>query len=92
MTVMDKECMIYVHVTSEVMKKIFLNIPPDSLNKLTDASSGATYGRLVAEICQRLLADPQGSHLLTLKSNFLLDENSIPMHQDFYLLDLHSEL
>ncbi|KFW84256.1 Protein FAM35A, partial [Phalacrocorax carbo] len=92
MTVEDGGCEIYVHVVSELMEKIFLNIPADWLNRSVVPSSDITYGTIVADLCHLLLADTEASYLLEIRSHFVLDENSYPLQKDFHLLTFHPDL
>ncbi|XP_074780450.1 shieldin complex subunit 2 isoform X2 [Athene noctua] len=92
MTVEDGGYEIYVHVVSELIEKIFLNIPADWLNRLVVPSSDVTYGTVVADLCHCLLADTEASYLLEIRSHFVLDENSYPLQKDFHLLDFHPGL
>ncbi|KAM6203548.1 shieldin complex subunit 2 isoform 1-T1 [Sarcoramphus papa] len=92
MTVEDGGYEIYVHVVSELMEKIFLNIPADWLNRLVVPSSDITYSTIVADLCHLLLADTEASYLLEIRSHFVLDENSYPLQKDFYLLNFHPDL
>ncbi|KFQ19332.1 Protein FAM35A, partial [Merops nubicus] len=92
MTVEDGGYEINVHVVSELMEKIFLNIPADWLNRLVVPSSDVTYSTIVADLCHLLLADTEASYLLEIKSHFVLDENSYPLQKDFHLLGFHPDL
>ncbi|XP_019357802.1 PREDICTED: protein FAM35A isoform X4 [Gavialis gangeticus] len=92
MTVEHGECDICIHVVSELMEKIFLNVPADWLNRLIGPSSDTTYAMIVADLCHSLLADTKASYLLEIRSHFVLDENSYPLQQDFHLLDFHPEI
>ncbi|KFQ19587.1 Protein FAM35A, partial [Mesitornis unicolor] len=92
MTVEDEGYEICVHVVSELMEKIFLNIPADWLNRLIVPSSDITYSTVVAELCHLLLADTEASYLLEIRSHFVLDENSYPLQKDFHLLNFHLDL
>ncbi|KAM9380151.1 shieldin complex subunit 2 [Phaethornis superciliosus] len=92
MTVEDGGYEIYVHVVSELMEKIFLNIPADWLNKVVVPSSDITYSTIVADLCHLLLADTEASYLLQIRSHFVLDENSYPLQKDFHLLNFHLDL
>ncbi|NXL86585.1 SHLD2 protein, partial [Alectura lathami] len=92
MTVEDGGYEINIHVVSELMEKIFLNIPADWLNRLVVPSSDVTYGTIVADLCHSLLADMEASYLLEIKSHFVLDENSYPLQKDFHLLNFHLDL
>ncbi|KAJ1143782.1 hypothetical protein NDU88_010086 [Pleurodeles waltl] len=91
-TAYDGECEIRVHVLPEMVEKIFLHIPPDLLNRSVVSSSDVTYGMVVADLCYSLLADPGDSYRLKLRSLFELDDNSMPLQQDFHLLDLIPDL
>ncbi|XP_074686556.1 shieldin complex subunit 2 isoform X1 [Strix aluco] len=92
MTVEDGGYEIYVHVVSELIEKIFLNIPADWLNRLVVPSSDITYSTIVADLCHSLLADTEASYLLEIRSHFVLDENSYPLQKDFHLLNFHPDL
>ncbi|XP_032850045.1 shieldin complex subunit 2 isoform X2 [Tyto alba] len=92
MTVEDGGYEIYVHVVSELVEKIFLNIPADWLNRLVVPSSDVTYSTVVADLCHLLLADTEASYLLEIQSHFVLDENSCPLQKDFHLLNFHPDL
>ncbi|XP_051655770.1 shieldin complex subunit 2 [Manacus candei] len=92
MTVEDEGYEIYVHVVSELMEKIFLNIPADWLNRLLVPSSDITYSTVVADLCHSLLTDTEASYLLEIRSHFVLDENSYPLQKDFHLLNFHPDL
>ncbi|KFQ89856.1 Protein FAM35A, partial [Phoenicopterus ruber ruber] len=92
MTVEDGGYEIYVHVVSELMEKIFLNIPGDWLNRLVVPSSDVTYSTIVADLCHLLLADTEASYLLEIRSHFVLDENSYPLQKDFHLLNFRPDL
>ncbi|XP_019472998.1 shieldin complex subunit 2 isoform X2 [Meleagris gallopavo] len=92
MTVEDGGCEINIHVVSELMEKIFLNIPADWLNRSVVPSSDITYGMIVADLCHSLLADMEASYLMEIRSHFVLDENSYPLQKDFHLLNFHPDL
>ncbi|XP_066476009.1 shieldin complex subunit 2 isoform X2 [Tiliqua scincoides] len=92
MTVEDDGCEISVRVVSELMEKMFLNIPADWLNKTIEPSLDTTYGMIVAELCHSLVTDVKASYLLEIKSHFVLDENSYPLEKDFHLLGFHLDL
>lgn len=92
MTVEDDGYEISVWVVSELMEKMFLNIPADWLNKTIDPSLDTTYGMIVAELCHSLITDIQAYYLLEIKSHFVLDENSYPLEKDFHLLGFHLDL
>uniref|UniRef100_F6Z7I4 Shieldin complex subunit 2 n=1 Tax=Monodelphis domestica TaxID=13616 RepID=F6Z7I4_MONDO len=91
MTVSDGRNEIQVHVGSEMIQKILLNIPPDWLSRVVVPSSGITYGMVAADLCHSLLASRERAYTLKIESLFNLDENSYPLQQDFYLLDFHTD-
>uniref|UniRef100_A0AAZ1Y0C3 Shieldin complex subunit 2 C-terminal domain-containing protein n=1 Tax=Oreochromis aureus TaxID=47969 RepID=A0AAZ1Y0C3_OREAU len=72
---------VCVQVPPDPLQKI-LNAPPDKLHR----SSGETV--VAAERIHTLLSLPRKTFIATIRSNFLCDENSIPISQDFMLLDL----
>ncbi|KAG8436460.1 hypothetical protein GDO86_007522 [Hymenochirus boettgeri] len=92
MTVLSGTCEIYVSVPSDVLEKIFLNITANSLDQIVSYRTTLTYGVIVADLCHALLAKTGECYLLNIRSNFSLDENSVPLHQNFYLLDFHLEI
>uniref|UniRef100_A0A8C8RML6 Shieldin complex subunit 2 n=1 Tax=Pelusios castaneus TaxID=367368 RepID=A0A8C8RML6_9SAUR len=92
MTAENTGCEICIQVVSELMEKIFLNIPADWLNRFIVPPSDTTYGMIVADLCHSLLSDTEASYLLDIRSHFVLDENSYPLQQDFFLLDFHPDL
>ncbi|XP_041032099.1 shieldin complex subunit 2 isoform X2 [Carcharodon carcharias] len=87
LSITDQDSRIDVFISSKLMEKIFLNIPPTWLSKLIGPSDQVTYGMVMADLCCSLFADPRDYYVLTLQSQFHLDENSIAMNQEFYLLD-----
>ncbi|XP_068923300.1 shieldin complex subunit 2 [Petaurus breviceps papuanus] len=91
MTVSDGRNEICIHVGSEMIQKILLNIPPDWLSRVVVPSSGITYGMVAADLCHSLLASKERAYTLKIQSLFILDENSYPLQQDFYLLDFHTD-
>uniref|UniRef100_A0A8B9TGP8 Shieldin complex subunit 2 n=1 Tax=Anas platyrhynchos TaxID=8839 RepID=A0A8B9TGP8_ANAPL len=92
MTAEDRGCEINIHVVSELMEKIFLNIPADWLNRSVVPSSDIMYSTIVADLCHSLVADSEASYFLEIKSHFVLDENSYPLQKDFHLLNFHPDL
>ncbi|XP_043912439.1 shieldin complex subunit 2 [Protopterus annectens] len=92
MTVSDGSNVILVHVSPKLLKKIFLNIPADWMKKAIVPSSDVTYGMVAADACHSLVADPPETYLMTIRSYFQMDENSITLYQEFNLIDLHVEL
>ncbi|XP_072483411.1 shieldin complex subunit 2 isoform X2 [Notamacropus eugenii] len=90
MTVSDGRNDVCIHVGSEMIQKILLNIPPDWLSRVVVPSSGITYGMVAADLCHSLLVSRERAYTLQIQSLFILDENSYPLQQDFYLLDFHT--
>ncbi|XP_078055817.1 shieldin complex subunit 2 isoform X2 [Mustelus asterias] len=91
LVITDQDSRIDVRISSKLMEKIFLNIPPAWLSRLIGPSDKVTYGMVIADLCCSLFADPSDCYVLTLQSQFYLDENSIAMKQEFYLLDFHPD-
>ncbi|KAI6057004.1 shieldin complex subunit 2 isoform X1 [Marmota monax] len=87
MTVADGTHNICIHVASELIEKILLNISPDCLNRIVVPSSEITYGMVAADLLLSLLTDSTEPCVLKIQSLFVLDENSYPLQQDFSLLD-----
>ncbi|KAF7247176.1 Shieldin complex subunit 2 [Varanus komodoensis] len=92
MNVEDEGYEISIRVVSELMKKMFLNIPAAWLNKAVEPSLDTTYGMIVADLCRSLLTGTRASYLLTIRSHFILDENSYPLEKEFSLLGFHLNL
>ncbi|KAM9651389.1 shieldin complex subunit 2 isoform 3-T3 [Trichechus inunguis] len=91
MTVVDGRHNVSIQVGSELIEKILLNIPPDWLNRVIVSSSGITYGMVAADLLHAFLALSEAPCLLKIQSLFVLDENSYPLQQDFYLLDFYPD-
>ncbi|KAM4652038.1 shieldin complex subunit 2 [Discoglossus pictus] len=87
MTAVSGDYGIRVNVPSDILEKIFLNISPESVDKAVVSCSEVTYKLVVADLVHSLVAGTGESHLLKIRSHFVLDENSVPMEQEFYLLD-----
>ncbi|KAH0623462.1 hypothetical protein JD844_006223 [Phrynosoma platyrhinos] len=92
MTIEDGGYEIHVQVISELIRKMFLNIPAEWLSKTIEPSLDITYGMIVADLCHALLTDTKASYLMTIRSHFVLDENSYPLENDFHLLSFHLDL
>ncbi|XP_062926789.1 shieldin complex subunit 2 [Mobula hypostoma] len=92
LTLADGNSTIDVFVSSKLMEKIFLNIPPTCLQKPIGPFGKVTYGFVIADLCCSLFTYPGDCYVLTVQSQLQLDENSIAMKQDFYLLDFHPDL
>ncbi|XP_040905198.1 shieldin complex subunit 2 [Toxotes jaculatrix] len=65
-----------------------LNAPPDKLHRSSAPGSQVKHIQVAAERIQTLLSLPRKTFIITIQSHFLCDENSIPLNQDFTLLDL----
>ncbi|XP_038204401.1 shieldin complex subunit 2 isoform X2 [Arvicola amphibius] len=87
MTIVDGRHHTCVRVGSKMMEQILLNISPDCLNRVIVPSSEVTYGLVAADLLHSLLAVGAEPCVLKIQSFFELDENSYPLHQDFFLLD-----
>ncbi|XP_063047239.1 shieldin complex subunit 2 [Engraulis encrasicolus] len=88
LTVKEGELQVCVQVPPPLVQKVLLNTPPDKLSKSVAPSSDVRLGRVVADRIHWLLSSPRSSLLLMLRSHIQCDENSIPIIQDFLLLDL----
>ncbi|XP_039089651.1 shieldin complex subunit 2 isoform X1 [Hyaena hyaena] len=91
MTISDGVHKVCVHVGSELIEKILLNISPDWLNTVVAPSSEITYGMVAADLFHALLADGGAPCAVKLQSLFVLDENSFPLQQEFSLLDFYPD-
>uniref|UniRef100_A0A3B4GY37 Shieldin complex subunit 2 n=1 Tax=Pundamilia nyererei TaxID=303518 RepID=A0A3B4GY37_9CICH len=74
---------VCVQVPPDPLQKI-LKAPPDKLHR----SSGETVVQRVTLYSKQACSSTGVTHKLPPQSNFLCDENSIPISQDFTLLDL----
>ncbi|XP_075038987.1 shieldin complex subunit 2 [Mixophyes fleayi] len=92
MTIMSEDSSVCVHVPSDILEKIFLNISPNLLHIPAASFTDVTYGAVVADLCHSLLAETRESYLFLIRSHFLLDENSIPLEQEFHVLDFHLDV
>uniref|UniRef100_A0A8C4SIU2 Shieldin complex subunit 2 n=1 Tax=Erpetoichthys calabaricus TaxID=27687 RepID=A0A8C4SIU2_ERPCA len=90
LSVTDGERMVLLQVPSSLVQKIFLNIPPEKLLTAVVPSSTVKFAQVVADVCRSLLSNPTDTYSFTLRSHFLLDNNGIPIQQNFVLLDFHS--
>ncbi|TDH01672.1 hypothetical protein EPR50_G00182630 [Perca flavescens] len=86
-------------VSGQSSRQVFVQVPPDSLQKILEAppdklhrnsapGSEVKHVQLAAERIQTLLSLPRKTIAITVCSHFLCDENSVPIDQDFTLLDL----
>ncbi|XP_062375203.1 shieldin complex subunit 2 [Sardina pilchardus] len=88
LTVKDGEFQVCVQVPPTLVQRVLLNTPPDKLSKTVAPSSDVRHVQVVAERIHSLLATPRCSpFLLTVRSHIQCDENSVPIIQDFVLLD-----
>ncbi|KAA0717892.1 Protein FAM35A [Triplophysa tibetana] len=87
LTVRDGGSQTCVLVPSALVQKILLNTPPDKLNKSIAPASEVRFVQVVADRISSILTDMKNTFLLTIRSHFLCDENSIPVIQNFLLLD-----
>ncbi|XP_037638068.1 shieldin complex subunit 2 isoform X2 [Sebastes umbrosus] len=76
---------VCVQVPPVPLQKI-LEAPPDKLHR--SSGSEVKHIQVAAERIQTLLSLPRKTFIIIVRSNFLCDENSIPIHQDITLLDL----
>ncbi|XP_040264253.1 shieldin complex subunit 2 [Bufo bufo] len=89
MTVVGDDCCVRVQVPPDILEIVFLNISPNLLDKVFSSCTDVTYGMVVADLCCSLLAQTGESFVFTIRSQFMLDENSIPLEADFHLSDFH---
>ncbi|XP_076599094.1 shieldin complex subunit 2 [Chaetodon auriga] len=78
---------VCVQVPPVLLQKI-VEAPPDKLHRSSAPGSEVKLIQVAAERLQTLLSLPRKIVIVTVRSHFLCDENSIPLHQDFTLLDL----
>ncbi|KAM6915920.1 shieldin complex subunit 2 [Xenentodon cancila] len=78
---------LQVQVPPVSLQKI-LDAPPDRLQRSSGPGSEVKNIQVAAERIQTLLSLPRKTVVITLRSHFLCDENSVPISQDFTLLDL----
>ncbi|KAF7219523.1 shieldin complex subunit 2 [Nothobranchius furzeri] len=77
---------ISVQVPPVPLQKI-LKAPPDRLQRSSALGPLVKHIQVAAERIHHLLSNPKKTFCITLQSHFLCDENSIPISQDFTLLD-----
>ncbi|XP_030603397.1 shieldin complex subunit 2 isoform X2 [Archocentrus centrarchus] len=88
LTVSGRGCsQVCVQVPPVPLQKI-LDAPPDKLHRSSAPGSEVKHIQVAAERIQTLLSLPRKTFIITVRSNFLCDENSVPISQDFTLLDL----
>ncbi|XP_068457913.1 shieldin complex subunit 2 [Clinocottus analis] len=78
---------VRVQVPPVPLQKI-LEAPPDKLSRSSAPGSEVKLVQVAAERIQTFLALPRKTFVITVRSHFLCDENSVPLRQDFTLLDL----
>uniref|UniRef100_A0A3Q1BVS5 Shieldin complex subunit 2 C-terminal domain-containing protein n=1 Tax=Amphiprion ocellaris TaxID=80972 RepID=A0A3Q1BVS5_AMPOC len=89
LTVSGRGCsQVCVQVPPVPLQKI-LEAPPDRLHRSSAPGSEVKLIQVAAERIQTLLRLPRKTFVITIRSHFLCDENSVPISQDFTLLDLH---
>lgn len=81
---------ICVQVPPALVQKILLNTPPDRLHKSVAPASEVRFIQVVANRISSILNPMKNTFLLTVRSHFQCDENSIPVIQNFLLLDFSS--
>ncbi|XP_042357480.1 shieldin complex subunit 2 isoform X2 [Plectropomus leopardus] len=65
-----------------------LEAPPDKLHRSSAPGSEVKHIQVAAERIRTLLSLPRKTFVITVRSHFLCDENSVPISQDFTLLDI----
>uniref|UniRef100_A0A8C6TCT5 Shieldin complex subunit 2 C-terminal domain-containing protein n=1 Tax=Neogobius melanostomus TaxID=47308 RepID=A0A8C6TCT5_9GOBI len=80
-----------VQVPPVLLQKI-LNAPPDKLCRSSVPGSEVKHIELAAQRLHNLLSLPKRSFTVRVQSHFLCDENSVPLCQEFILLDLQLPL
>ncbi|XP_028278598.1 shieldin complex subunit 2-like [Parambassis ranga] len=78
-----------VQVPPVPLQKI-LHAPPDRLHRSSAPGSQVKHSQVAAERIQTLLSLPRKTFIVTVRSHFLCDENSVPIEQELTLLDLQS--
>ncbi|XP_053357632.1 shieldin complex subunit 2 [Clarias gariepinus] len=91
LTVREGQSRVCVHVPSTLVQKILLNTPPDKLNKTVAPASEERFVQVVAKRIHSILLAPRSMFHLTIRSHFESDENSIPVIQNFLLLDFAAQ-
>ncbi|KAM6922890.1 shieldin complex subunit 2 [Lycodopsis pacificus] len=78
---------VLVQVPPVPLQKI-LAAPPDRLSRSSAPGSQLKHIQVAAERIHTFLALPRETFVITVRSHFLCDENSVPISQDLTLLDL----
>ncbi|KAM4591730.1 shieldin complex subunit 2 isoform 2-T2 [Odontesthes bonariensis] len=88
LTVSGRGCAhLSVQVPPVPLQKI-LHAAPDRLQRSSAPGSQVKLIQVAAERLHALLSLPRETFIITVRSCFLCDENSVPIGQDFTLLDL----
>uniref|UniRef100_A0A3B5BAV5 Shieldin complex subunit 2 n=1 Tax=Stegastes partitus TaxID=144197 RepID=A0A3B5BAV5_9TELE len=88
LTVSGRGCsQVCVQVPPVPLQKI-LEAPPDKLHRSSAPGSEVKHIQVAAQRLQTLLSLPRKTFVITIRSHFLCDENSVAISQDFTLLDL----
>ncbi|KAK7148676.1 hypothetical protein R3I93_012883 [Phoxinus phoxinus] len=90
LTVRAGDDQICVQVPPAIVQKILLNTPPDRLHKIIAPASEVRFIQVIADRISSMLTPMKNTFLLTVRSHFQCDENSIPIIQNFLLLDFSS--
>ncbi|XP_076830158.1 shieldin complex subunit 2 [Brachyhypopomus gauderio] len=91
LTVREGDSRVSMNVAPGLVQKILLNTPPDKLNKSTGPESEERFVQVVAKRIHSILSTPRTKFHLTVRSSFNCDENSVPIMQNFFLLDFDSQ-
>ncbi|XP_034465057.1 shieldin complex subunit 2 isoform X1 [Hippoglossus hippoglossus] len=78
---------VCVQVPPVPLEKI-LSAPPDKLHRSSAPGSQVKHIQVAADRILTLVSLPKENFIISVRSHFLCDENSVPLRQDFTLLDL----
>ncbi|XP_007258822.3 shieldin complex subunit 2 isoform X1 [Astyanax mexicanus] len=90
LTVREGDRQVCVQVPPTLLQKILLDTPPDKLNKPVAPASEERFVHVVAKRIHSILSTPRTLYCLTVRSHFECDENSVPIIQNFFLLEFKS--
>ncbi|XP_061767417.1 shieldin complex subunit 2 isoform X3 [Nerophis ophidion] len=79
---------VCIQVPALAVQKV-LDAPPDELHRSSAPGSEVKQIQVVAQRLQNLLSLPKKTVIVSVRSLFLRDENSVPISQELTLLDLH---
>ncbi|XP_061915351.1 shieldin complex subunit 2 [Entelurus aequoreus] len=79
---------VCIQVPALAVQKV-LDAPPDELHRCSAPGSEVKQIQVVAQRLQNLLSLPKKTVIVSVRSLFLRDENSVPISQELTLLDLH---